>query len=198
MESKTVKIDYAKLTGELQNRGKTNIWLSGQLAKNKTFVSDLKKRPEQSEQVENLICMVLGVEKGTFVMPEKKAEEPKVAGEITVINNLHRDVKSLLAVMENVADSQEKIWNKLNTHTVKLERISERTKTLEKDGHSRAVDFLKDALADGEANSEEIIVRSETAGIKHSDLMRAKNTIGVASQAKGIGKNQKVWWSIPR
>ena len=83
-------------------------------------------------------------------------------------------------------------------NTIKLERISERTKALEKDGHARAVEFLKDALSDGQANSEEIITRAEAAGIKHSDLMRAKNTVGIIADPRGYGKNQKVWWSIPR
>lgn len=192
-----IKIDYEKLAAEVKARGKTNGWLSVQIAKDRGYITKLKDKAEIPENVENLICMVLGVEKGTYILPEPK-EESKPQGEITVLNNLHKDVKSLLSVMENLADGQEKIWNKLNTNTIQLERIKERTKTLEKDGHSRAVEFLRDALADGEANSEEIIVRSETAGIKHSDLMKAKNTIGVVSQAKGIGKNQKVWWSIPR
>lgn len=197
MESKTVKIDYAKLTADLQAKNKTNVWLSLQLGRDKYFVSHLKQNLEKPEAIENLICMILGVEKGTYILPEKK-EEPKPLGEITVLNNLHKDVKSLLSVMENLADGQEKIWNKLNTNTIQLERIKERTKTLEKDGHARAVDFLKDALADGAANSEEVVSRAEMAGIKHADIMKAKNTVGIVASPKGYGKNQKVWWSIPR
>jgi len=192
-----IKIDYEKLAAEVKARGKTNGWLSMQIAKEKGYITKLQNKPEVPDNVENLICMVLGVEKGTYILPEPKAE-PKPQGEITVLNNLHKDVKSLLSVMENLADGQEKIWNKLNTNTIQLERIKERTKTLEKDGHARAVDFLKDALADGAVNSEEVVSRAEMAGIKHADIMKAKNTVGIVASPKGYGKNQKVWWSIPR
>ena len=197
MESKTVKIDYAKLTADLQAKNKTNVWLSLQLGRDKYFVSHLKQNPEKPEAIENLICMILGVEKGTFVLPELK-EEPKPQGEITVLNNLHKDVKSLLAVMENVASNQEKMWNKLNANTVQLERIKDCVKRFEKSEHEIACDFLKDALADGKANGEEVLMRSDAAGIKRADLMKAKNTIGIDTQTTGYGKNQKTWWMLDK
>ena len=197
MESKTVKIDYEKLTEEVRKQGKTNIWLSERLARNKTFVSDLKKRPEQPEQLERLICMVLGVEMGTFVLAEPK-EEPKPQGEITVLNNLHKDIRAMREAVSEIAENQERIWNKLNTHTIKLERIKEYTKVLERDGHERAVDFLKSALADGKVSGEEILLRADSVGIKRADLNKAKNTVGIDTSVTGYGKNQKTWWFIPK
>ena len=192
-----IKIDYEKLAAEVKARGKTNGWLSMQIAKEKGYITKLQNKPEVPDNVENLICMVLGVEKGTYILPELK-EEPKPQGEITVLNNLHKDVKSLLAVMENVASNQEKMWNKLNANTVQLERIKDCVKRFEKSEHEIACDFLKDALADGKANGEEVLMRSDAAGIKRADLMKAKNTIGIDTQTTGYGKNQKTWWMLDK
>ena len=192
-----VKIDYEKLATEVRARGKTNGWLSVQIAKDRGYITKLKDKAEIPDNVENLICMVLGVEKGTYILPEPKAEL-KPQGEITVLNNLHKDVKSLLSVMENLADGQEKIWNKLNTNTIQLARIKDYTKVLEKDEYDRAVDFLKSALADGKVNGEEVLLRADSAGIKRADLNKAKNTVGIDTSVTGYGKNQKTWWFIPK
>lgn len=192
-----VKIDYEKLATEVRARGKTNGWLSVQIAKDRGYITKLKDKAEIPDNVENLICMVLGVEKGTYILPEPK-EESKPQGEITVLNNLHKDVKSLLSVMENLADGQEKIWNKLNTNTIQLARIKDYTKVLEKDEYDRAVDFLKSALADGKVNGEEVLLRADSAGIKRADLNKAKNTVGIDTSVTGYGKNQKTWWFIPK
>ena len=192
-----IKIDYEKLAAEVRARGKTNGWLSVQIAKDRGYITKLKDKAEIPENVENLICMVLGVEKGTYILPEPK-EESKPQGEIIVLNNLHKDVKSLLSVMENLADGQEKIWNKLNTNTIQLERIKDYTKVLEKDEYDRAVDFLKSALADGKVSGEEILLRADSVGIKRADLNKAKNTVGIDTSVTGYGKNQKTWWFIPK
>ena len=192
-----IKIDYEKLATEVRARGKTNGWLSVQIAKDRGYITKLKDKAEIPENVENLICMVLGVEKGTYILPDPK-EESKPQGEITVLNNLHKDVKSLLSVMENLADGQEKIWNKLNTNTIQLERIKDYTKVLEKDEYDRAVDFLKSALADGKVNGEEVLLRADSVGIKRADLNKAKNTVGIDTSVTGYGKNQKTWWFIPK
>lgn len=193
----TVTIDYEKLIAEVKARGKTNGWLSMQIAKEKGYITKLQNKPEIPDNVENLICMVLGVEKGTYILPEPK-EEPKPQGEITVLNNLHRDIRLLGADISGVSESLEKIWNKLNANTIQLERIKDYTKVLEKDGHERAVDFLKAALADGKVNGEEVLLRADSAGIKRADLNKAKNTVGVDTSVTGYGKNQKTWWFIPK
>ena len=192
-----IKIDYEKLATEVRARGKTNGWLSVQIAKDRGYITKLKDKAEIPDNVENLICMVLGVEKGTYILPEPKAEL-KPQGEITVLNNLHKDVKSLLSVMENLADGQEKIWNKLNTNTIQLARIKDYTKVLEKDEYDRAVDFLKSALADGKVSGEKILLRADSVGIKRADLNKAKNTVGIDTSVTGYGKNQKTWWFIPK
>lgn len=193
----TVTIDYEKLIAEVKARGKTNGWLSMQIAKEKGYITKLQNKPEVPDNVENLICMVLGVEKGTYILPEPK-EEPKPQGEITVLNNLHKDIRSLGTEVSGITESLEKIWNKINTNTIQLERIKDYTKVLEQDGHDRAVDFLKAALADGKVNGEEVLLRADSAGIKRADLNKAKNTVGVDTSVTGYGKNQKTWWFIPK
>ena len=192
-----VKIDYEKLTAEIKARGKTNGWLSTQIAKERGYITKLKDKAEIPDNVENLICMVLGVEKGTYILPEPK-EESKPQGEIIVLNNLHKDIRAMREAVSEIAENQERIWNKLNTHTIQLERIKEYTKVLERDGHERAVDFLKSALADGKVSGEEILLRADSVGIKRADLNKAKNTVGIDTSVTGYGKNQKTWWFIPK
>lgn len=192
-----IKIDYEKLAAEVKARGKTNGWLSVQIAKDRGYITKLKDKAEIPENVENLICMVLGVEKGTYILPEPKAEL-KPQGEITVLNNLHKEIKMLRAGVEDLTENIAWMRNKLNANTIQLERIKDYTKVLERDGHERAVDFLKSALADGKVSGEEILLRADSVGIKRADLNKAKSTVGIDTSVTGYGKNQKTWWFIPK
>lgn len=187
-----VKIDYDKLCVELKKQGKTKCAFSLEMGRYKTFVSCLKKNPDQPEAVEKIMCMLLGLEEGSLIVAEDAPEQT----DATVLTNIHKQIVAERKLLEEAAENIEKIWNKVNANTLQLERIKECVKGFEKSGYEKAIEFLKNALSDGKANSEEIMMRSDAAGIKRADLMKAKRDIGVDSSTTGYGKNQKTWWFL--
>ncbi len=189
-----VKIDYDKLCGELKKQGKTKCAFSLEMGRYKTFVSCLKKNPDQPEAVEKIMCMLLGLEEGSLIVAEDVPEQT----DATVLTNIHKQIVAERKLLEEAAENIEKIWSKVNANTLQLERIKECVKGFEKSGYEKAIEFLKNALADGKANSEEVTMRSDGAGIKRADLMKAKRDIGVDSCTTGYGKSQKTWWFLSK
>ncbi len=73
MEPKKVTINYALLCKELEKRGKTKEKFSAELGRSKSFVCNMAKNPEQTEDFERTMCLLLGLEPGSLVKePEKK------------------------------------------------------------------------------------------------------------------------------
>lgn len=188
MEAKKVTIDYDKLMKELENRGKTRKWLSLELGRNETYVSCMRKNPERTEQEEKLICMILGLEPGSLIQSDD--DKPK---------KLSEEILRILRKQQKTIDEQnellEKIYSKLNTNTIQLERI--RDSLSKTNGKELAVSFLKDALSGGRLNANVIFARSDEAGIAREELAYAKKELGVEVDVQGYGKNQKIWWYIP-
>ena len=48
----------------------------------------------------------------------------------------------------------------------------------------------------GRYDGAKLLMESEAAGIKRSDIMKAKAELGVRIQTTGYGKNVKAWWSL--
>ena len=73
MEPKKVTINYALLCKELEKQGKTKEKFSAELGRSKSFVCNMAKNPEQTEDFERTMCLLLGLEPGSLVKePEKK------------------------------------------------------------------------------------------------------------------------------
>lgn len=115
MEPKKVTINYALLCKELEKQGKTKEKFSAELGRSKSFVCNMAKNPEQTEDFERTMCLLLGLKPGSLVKePEKKGMTAAQA--LTVIRD---------EILENrriMQENFEKIWNKLNTNTVQLEK----------------------------------------------------------------------------
>ena len=107
MEPKKVIINYALLCKELEKQGKTKEKFSAELGRSKSFVCNMAKNPEQTEDFERTMCLLLGLEPGSLVKePEKKGMTAAQA--LTVIRD---------EILENrriMQENFEKIWNKLN------------------------------------------------------------------------------------
>ena len=191
MEPKKVTINYALLCKELEKQGKTKKGFSLEMGRSESFVNYLVKNPEQPEAVERIACMLLGLEPGSLVKePEKKGMTAAQA--LTVIRD---------EILENrriMQENFEKIWNKLNTNTVQLEKIKDKVNEVSKTDYDKAVEWLKDKMAGGRYDGAKLLMESEAAGIKRSDIMKAKAELGVRIQTTGYGKNVKAWWSLER
>ena len=189
MEPKKVTINYALLCKELEKQGKTKKGFSLEMGRSESFVNYLVKNPEQPEAVERIACMLLGLEPGSLVKePEKKGMTAAQA--LTVIRD---------EILENrriMQENFEKIWNKMNTNTIQLEKIKDKVNEVSKTDYDKAVEWLRDKMEGGRYDGAKLLMESEAAGIKRSDIMKAKAELGVRIQTTGYGKNVKAWWSL--
>lgn len=189
MEPKKVTINYALLCKQLEKQGKTKKGFSLEMGRSESFVNYIANNPDQPEGVERIMCLLLGLEPGSLVKePEKKGMTAAQA--LTVIRD---------EILENrriMQENFEKIWNKLNTNTVQLEKIKDKVNEVSKTDYDKAVEWLKDKMAGGRYDGAKLLMESEAAGIKRSDIMKAKAELGVRIQTTGYGKNVKAWWSL--
>lgn len=191
MEPKKVTINYALLCKQLEKQGKTKKGFSLEMGRSESFVNYIANNPDQPEGVERIMCLLLGLEPGSLVKePEKKGMTAAQA--LTVIRD---------EILENrriMQENFEKIWNKLNTNTVQLEKIKDKVNTMSKTDYDKALEWLKDKMEGGRYDGAKLLMESEAAGIKRSDIMKAKAELGVRIQTTGYGKNVKAWWSLER
>lgn len=189
MEPKKVTINYALLCKQLEKRGKTKKGFSLEMGRSESFVNYIANNPDQPEGVERIMCLLLGLEPGSLVKePEKKGMTAAQA--LTVIRD---------EILENrriMQENFEKIWNKLNTNTIQLEKIKDKVNEVSKTDYDKAVEWLKDKMAGGRYDGAKLLMESDAAGIKRSDIMKAKAELGVRIQTTGYGKNVKAWWSL--
>lgn len=191
MEPKKVTINYALLCKQLEKQGKTKKGFSLEMGRSESFVNYIANNPDQPEGVERIMCLLLGLEPGSLVKePEKKGMTAAQA--LTVIRD---------EILENrriMQENFEKIWNKLNTNTIQLEKIKDNVNTMSKTDYDKALEWLKDKMEGGRYDGAKLLMESEAAGIKRSDIMKAKAELGVRIQTTGYGKNTKAWWSLER
>lgn len=189
MEPKKVTINYALLCKQLEKRGKTKKGFSLEMGRSESFVNYIANNPDQPEAVERIMCLLLGLEPGSLVKePEKKGMTAAQA--LTVIRD---------EILENrriMQENFEKIWNKMNTNTVQLEKIKDKVNTMSKTDYDKALEWLQDKMEGGRYDGAKLLMESEAAGIKRSDIMKAKAKLGVRIQTTGYGKNTKAWWSL--
>ena len=142
------------------------------------------------------MCLLLGKDPGYFqkemLRNERTAEEIPAA-----IVNIHREIQGMRKQMEAMTELAEKIFSKCNANTKQIEDVKVHVRSLAKTDYDRACEFLQDALAGGRLNGNDLLMRADEAGLKRSDVMKAKKDLGVQIDISGYGKNQKAWWYIP-
>lgn len=123
----------------------------------------------------------------------EKAEEEIPAA----IVNIYREIQGVKKQMEILTELTEKIFSKCNANTKQLEDVKGHVGALAKTDYDRACEFLQNALAGGRLNGNDLLSQADEAGIKRSEIMKAKKDLGVQIDISGYGKNQKAWWYIP-
>lgn len=188
-----VKINYERLCDELKKNGKSKRQLSLELGRYETFISEMNKNREQPETIEKLICILLGLEPGSLIEPEKQA----IGADAKALENIYKKLCKVEELVLFQGEIIEKILLKSNANTVQLEKIKDRLKDVTKSDYEKACDFLRSMLSEGRVISEEILLKADANGIKRADLMKAKRDLQVDTATTGYGKNQKTWWFIP-
>lgn len=140
--------------------------------------------------------MLLGKDPGHF--QKETPTEEKVQEEIpAAIINIHREIQNVKKQVEDLAELTERIFSKCNANTKQLEDVKVHVRALAKTDYDRACEFLQDTLAGGRLNGNDLLSQADEAGIKRSEIMKAKKDLGVQIDISGYGKNQKAWWYIP-
>lgn len=142
------------------------------------------------------MCLLLGKEPGYFKkeIPSAKKTTEEIPAAIV---NIHREIQSMRKQMDAMAELAEKIFSKCNANTKQLEDVKVHVRALAKTDYDRACEFLQDTLAGGRFNGNDLLSQADEAGIKRSEIMKAKKDLGVQIDISGYGKNQKAWWYIP-
>ena len=81
---------------------------------------------------------------------------------------------------------------------IQLEKIKDKVNEVSKTDYDKAVEWLKDKMAGGRYDGAKLLMESDAAGIKRSDIMKARNELKIKIQTTGYGKNSKAWWSLER
>ena len=191
MEPKKVIINYALLLQGTRKAGQDEREITRRNLGEASLCLQYGEEPEQTEDLKGPMCLLLGLEPGSLVKePEKKGMTAAQA--LTVIRD---------EILENrriMQENFEKIWNKLNTNTVQLEKIKDKVNEVSKTDYDKAVEWLKDKMAGGRYDGAKLLMESDAAGIKRSDIMKARNELKIKIQTTGYGKNSKAWWSLER
>ena len=82
---KKVTIDYDVLNDYIKSRGKTREEFSTKLGRGKTYISDMRKRPEINDSMERLMCVLLDIEPGSLVKKENVS-----GAEVKMFENLFK------------------------------------------------------------------------------------------------------------
>lgn len=191
-----VKIDHEKLLGELKEQKKTTKELSAELGMAECYIATRHKRgDEYPASMEKLMCFLLGKEPGYFILPEEKdvdtgTENPKI------LENIFRECKWQHEALERIEEKLDTLFRKVNANTVQLEKLKESMGLMAKTDLDVAVDFLKNILSGGRVEGMSVLMEADSAGIKHSNLMKAKKELEIQIETSGYGKNQKNWWYL--
>ncbi|MBS6195456.1 MAG: hypothetical protein KH828_07745 [Clostridiales bacterium] len=193
MEPVKVKIDHEKLIEALREQQKTQIQLSNELGMSDQYLATRHKRgDEYPVSMEMAICHLLGKEKGYFIR-EEKVETDQEARNPKILENIYRENRRQMELLENIGEKLEDLFRKVNANTVQLEKIKESVGQMAKTDLDIAVEFLRKMLSGGRVDGGSILMEAENAGIKRSDLMKAKKELNVQVEVS-YGKNQKNWW----
>lgn len=207
-----ITIDYKKLCDVISRAGKTKQNFSFELGKSKGYICALKNNPNVPENMVNLMCILLGIEKEQIMTRnDQKAHDEKA--EAVILKNIYAklcevessvvketsDDKVLLQITKTLAEMSENIeviTNKVRANTTQLEKVKDIVRASMEDEEQRAEKFLSEMLSGGEAEAEEIFKTADELCIKRSELMKAKKKLEVEIFPKGYGANKKVLWRV--
>ncbi len=143
-----------------------------------------------------MICLLLGKEPGYFQKEIPRVEHTTEEIPAAIVN-IHKEIQGMRKQIETMAELTEKIFSKCNANTKQIEDVKVHVRALAKTDYDRACEFLQEALSGGRLNGNDLLMRADEAGLKRSDVMKAKKDLGVQIESTGYGKNQKFWWYIP-
>lgn len=201
-KQKSVTIDAGKLRLYITEELKISLAkFSYMIGKADTYITGLGKgQKEIPEAVYHLICDKCGVSHEFFLLEPDK-QNPKSSHTAIALKNLVQmcdEITKMLMntgnMLQEIMEQQQAMMKKVSANTLQLERIKDSTGRMSETDYEKAERFLKDSLADGDRIGTDILNEADARGIKRSELMKAKNSLGIINYTTGCGKSQKAWW----
>lgn len=190
---KKVTIDYEKLCEELNRQGKTKQGFSIEIGRGKDYIVSIKRRPEQPENMESLMCTLLGLDAGTLVKKENPVQK---GAEAKVLENIHRKLCEIEGAVSGQTEMLEKIFGKSNANTIQIEKVKDMLISASETESDRAEKLLTDMMETGEALAQDIFAKADEMRISRKEIMRAKKKLDVRVSTTGYGHSQKAVWRI--
>ena len=190
---KKVTIDYEKLCEELNLQGKTKQGFSIEIGRGKDYIVSIKHRPEQPENMESLMCTLLGLDAGSLVKKENPVQK---GAEAKVLENIHQKLCEIEGAVSGQTEMLEKIFKKSNANTVQIEKVKDMLISASETESDRAEKFLTDMMETGEALAQDIFAKADEMCISRKEIMRAKKKLDVRVSTTGYGHSQKAVWRI--
>lgn len=190
---KKVAIDYEKLCEELNRQGKTKQGFSIEIGRGKDYIVSIKHRPEQPENMESLMCTLLGLDAGSLVKKENPVQK---GAEAKVLENIHQKLCEIERAVSGQTEMLEKIFKKSNANTIQIEKVKDMLISASETESDRAEKLLTDMMGTGEALAQDIFAKADEMCISRKEIMKAKKKLDVIVATTGYGKNQKAVWRI--
>lgn len=190
---KKVTIDYEKLCEELNRQGKTKQGFSLELGRGKNYIVSIKNKPDQPENMENLMCTLLGLDTGSLVRNEKAVQK---GVEAKALENIYRKLCEIEGAVKDQWEILEKIFGKSNANTIQIEKVKDMLISASETESDRAEKLLTDMMGTGEALAQDIFAKADEMCISRKEIMRAKKKLDVRVSTTGYGHSQKAVWRI--
>lgn len=209
---KTIEIDHDKLCRYIRDTlHMTLIDFSYSIGKSKSYISGLARNPKVPGAAYSLICEKCRVPFSYFeVVPQKEEQKTQEQSSVTPdlllmlkslsdsMTAMEKRLSSMDAAMETMGGEVSKVLRKCSTNTLQLERVRDALDKLSMSDYDRAETYLKASLVDGDRIASDILANAEAEGIKTTELMKAKNRLGIRAYTTGYGKSQKKWWGYEK
>ena len=194
MEIKKVNIDYNLLCREIEKAGKTKEGFSYELGRSKTFVCSIRKTPCQQENIEKLMCTLLGLKPGSLVKADKP--RPVQGSEAKLLENIFKKLAEIQGAIEEQDAKLDTVCKKTNANTLQLERMKDMLMQSAETESDRAEKLLTELLSCGEALAKDIFAQADELCIARKEIMKAKKKLNVDVYTSGYGQQQKVIWRV--
>lgn len=194
MEIKKVNIDYDLLCREIEKAGKTKEGFSYELGRSKTFVCSISKTPYQPENIESLMCTLLGLKPKSLVKVDKP--KPTQGSEAKLLENIFKKLSEIQGAIEEQDAKIDTVCKKTNANTLQLERIKDLLMQSAETESDRAEKLLTELLSGGEALAKDIFEKADELCIARKEIMKAKKKLDIGVYTTGYGQQQKVIWRV--
>ena len=125
MSASMTRINTSLLDEEIKKRGMSSNEVSVMIGKSLPYLSNVKRQGGRIPiNVEALICRTLDKPVGYFLADR----EPQTGGEAKILENIFKKLEEARNDIEEIKESQERIWNKVCANTLQIRRLEDLVK----------------------------------------------------------------------